>query len=129
MVTRTVQAQSQSKAEKPQRFVFVLLENFTMLCFACAVESLRIANRMAGRQIYDWTLAGEGGETVSCSAGIQYALNQDLEELSRDDTIMICGGIDVQAATTKRVVSWLRREARRGATVAGLCTAGYTLAT
>jgi transcriptional regulator GlxA family with amidase domain len=34
---------------KPRRFVFVLLEEFTMLCFSAAVESLRIANRMSGR--------------------------------------------------------------------------------
>jgi transcriptional regulator GlxA family with amidase domain len=51
-----------------------------------------------------------------------------LIELDRDDTIMLCGGIDVQKATTKRTLNWLRREARRGATIAGLCTAGYTLA-
>jgi len=48
-------------------------------------------------------------------------------ELQRDDTIMVCGGLDVQNATTKRMLNWLRREARRGVTVAGLCTAGYTL--
>ena len=40
---------------KPRRFVFALLENFTMLCFAAAVESLRIANRMAGRELYRWS--------------------------------------------------------------------------
>jgi hypothetical protein len=35
---------------KPRRFVFVLLDNFTMLCFACAIEPLRIANRMSGKR-------------------------------------------------------------------------------
>jgi transcriptional regulator GlxA family with amidase domain len=48
--------------------------------------------------------------------------------MNRDDTIVICGGIDVQAASSKRVLNWLRREARRGAIIGGLCTAGYTLA-
>ncbi len=113
---------------KPRRFVFVLLENFTMLCFSCALESLRIANRMAGKQLYDWTLIGEGGEEVRCSAGTGFRLDAGLEEMSRDDTILICGGIDVQAASTKKVLNWIRREARRGATIGGLCTAGYTLA-
>jgi len=36
----------ESTGDKPRRFVFVLLDQFTLLCFACAVESLRIANRM-----------------------------------------------------------------------------------
>ncbi len=99
-----------------------------MLCFSSAVEALRIANRMSGHELYSWALAGEGGEIAHCSAGIGYKLDMDLDELQRDDTIMLCGGINVQAATSKRVLNWLRREARRGATIGGLCTAGYSLA-
>ncbi len=99
-----------------------------MLCFSSAVEALRIANRMSGHELYSWALAGEGGEMAHCSAGIGYKLDMDLDELQRDDTIMLCGGINVQAATSKRVLNWLRREARRGATIGGLCTAGYSLA-
>ncbi len=113
---------------KQRRFVFVLLNNFTMLCFACAVESLRIANRMAGKPLYTWDLVGEGGQTIACSNGIETKLHSDLSELNRDDTVLVCGGIDVQAATTKKMLNWLRREARRGVTMGGLCTAGYTLA-
>lgn len=113
---------------KPKRYVFVLLDNFTMLCFASAVESLRIANRMANKKLYDWVLAGEHGDTVICSNGTEFKLQMELGELSRDDVVMVCGGVDVQKATTKRIVSWLRREARRGVRMAGLCTAGYTLA-
>ena len=50
-------------AEKTRRFVFVLLENFTMLSFASAVECLRIANRMAGRPAYciNGVIIGEDG--------------------------------------------------------------------
>ena len=114
--------------DKPKRYVFVLLENFTLLSFAAAVECLRIANRMAGKEIYSWKVIGEGGETLPSSAGATFALDGDLDELSRDDTIMVCGGIDVQAATTKRLLGWLRREARKGVVVGGLCTAAFSLA-
>lgn len=118
----------QQTETKPQRFVFVLLNNFTMLCFSCALESLRIANRMSERPLYEWILVGEGGETVNCSAGTSFALDGDLGELQRDDIVLVCGGIDVQASTTRKMLNWLRREARRGLTLGGLCTAGYTLA-
>lgn len=110
-----------------KRFVFVLMDNFTMLSFAGAMEALRIANRMVPGS-YSWTLTGEGGETKRCSAGIVFQLDGDLSELSRDDTIILCGGTDVQNATTKRLLNWLRREARRGVSIAGLCTASYTMA-
>ncbi|MEM9636617.1 MAG: GlxA family transcriptional regulator [Pseudomonadota bacterium] len=115
-------------ADKPKRFVFVLLQDFTLLCFSAAVESLRIANRMAGKQVYEWRIIGEGGDIIHASSGSGFKLDGDLEELNRDDTVMVCGGIDVQAATTKRVLGWLRREARKGLLMGGLCTAAYTLA-
>ncbi|PKP80024.1 MAG: AraC family transcriptional regulator [Alphaproteobacteria bacterium HGW-Alphaproteobacteria-2] len=113
---------------KPRRFVFLLLERFTLISFASAVEALRLANRMAGRTLYTWATAGENGESVTCSAGIGFRLDMGLDELAREDTLMVCGGIDVQSATTKRIVNWLRREARRGVAVGGLCTAAHALA-
>lgn len=117
-----------TKPSRPRRFVFVLLDNFTMLSFASALESLRIANRMAGADLYSWRLIGEGGEEMTCSAGTTFKLDGDLDDIPRDDTILVCGGIDVQKATTKRVISWLRREARKGPVIGGLCTAAFTLA-
>ncbi|MEQ6248065.1 GlxA family transcriptional regulator [Sulfitobacter sp. HNIBRBA3233] len=114
--------------DKPRRFVFVLLNNFSLLCFSTAIESLRIANRMAGRTIYEWKIIGEGGESAACSAGTVFQLDDDLGDLGREDTVLVCSGIDVQDATTKKVLSWLRREARKGLIIGGLCTAAYTLA-
>ena len=113
---------------KPTRFVFVLMDQFTMLCFASALECLRLANRAAGYQLYDWLIIGEGGEAVTCSNGCTFRLTGGLEVLDRDDTVMLCGGLQIHNATTKPLLNWVRREARRGVTLAGLCTAGYTLA-
>lgn len=113
---------------KPRRFVFVLLRDFTLLSFASAVECLRIANRMSGRRLYEWRLIGEGGEEASCSSGTAFRLDGDLDDLARDDTILLCGGQDVQAATTKRLLAWLRREVRKGLAVGGLCTAAFSMA-
>ncbi|KRS18140.1 GlxA family transcriptional regulator [Roseovarius indicus] len=112
----------------PRRFVFVLLENFSLLSFAAALDCLRIANRMADKTLYTWVTTGESGDTVGCSAGTRFHLDMPLEELSRDDTMLICGGTDIQQATTKKLLNWLRREARRGLRVGGLCTASYVMA-
>ncbi len=112
----------------PRRFVFLLLDRFTMLAFASAIEPLRIANRVAGKTLYTWALVGEGGETAVCSNGTAFRLDLGLDEIDRDDILLVCGGIDVQRATTRGVLNWLRREARRGVTVGGLCTGAHALA-
>ena len=75
---------------KPRRFVFALLENFSMLSFSSAVESLRIANRMADKTLYEWMLVGEGGDMVRCSAGTVFVLDDGLTDLNRDDTVILC---------------------------------------
>ena len=99
-----------------------------MLSFAGAIEPLRIANRVLGSQAYSWVLAGENGIEATCSNGASFKLDMGLEEITREDTVLVCGGIDVQEATTKPVLNWLRREARRGAAIGGLCTGAYTVA-
>ena len=52
-----------AKPAEPRRFVFVLLDNFTLLSFASALECLRIANRMLDEKVYSWMLIGR----ICCS--------------------------------------------------------------
>ncbi|MCB1341524.1 MAG: GlxA family transcriptional regulator [Pseudooceanicola sp.] len=121
-------AKAVAPAVKTRQFVFVLVDNFTLLSFAAALESLRIANRMGEETLYTWKLVSEDGAPVRCSAGVVFQVDGDLGELTREDTILVCGGIDIQDATTKRLLNWLRREARKGLIVGGLCTAAFSLA-
>ncbi|PTE23602.1 AraC family transcriptional regulator [Cereibacter changlensis JA139] len=128
MSTSPRKATHVAKIESPRRFVFLLLDRFTMLSFAGAIEPLRIANRVAGAPLYSWALAGEGGEFATCSNGAAFKLDMGLDEIEREDTLLVCGGIDVQKSTTRGIIGWLRREARRGVVIGGLCTGSYALA-
>ncbi|MDT8855628.1 GlxA family transcriptional regulator [Paracoccaceae bacterium Fryx2] len=117
-----------SKDAVARRFVFLLLDRFTLLSFAGAIEPLRIANRVSGENLYRWALAGEGGDAIACSNGASFKLDMGLDEIDRDDTVLVCGGIDVQRASSRAVIGWLRREARRGVIIGGLCTGAYAVA-
>ena len=114
--------------ERPRRFIFVLLDNFSLHCFASAIDSLRIANRMSGRRLYGWHLWSEGARAVSSSAGTSFNAEADLGPVGAGDTILLCGGLDIREATTKPLLTWLRREVRGDVIAGGLCTAAYTLA-
>ncbi|MCV6585053.1 MAG: GlxA family transcriptional regulator [Marinibacterium sp.] len=128
MQDRAKRTEHDQDAPATRRFVFVLLDQFTLLSFASALECLRLANRYFDEPVYDWTFVGESGDHAECSTGTQFRLMGGLEELHRDDTIVLCGGIGIQQATTKPLLNWLRREARKGLRVCGLCTASYTMA-
>ncbi|NOX39473.1 MAG: GlxA family transcriptional regulator [Alphaproteobacteria bacterium] len=114
--------------QRVRHFEFLLLKKFSMSSFTAAVEPLRIANRMAGRDLYSWALASEDGEFACASNGVEVRVHHGLGSINRDDTIMVCGGVQIKEATTKPVLNWLRREARKGASIGSLCTASYTVA-
>lgn len=114
--------------DQPEQFVFLLLDNFSMIAFAAAVEPLRIANRMSGKTLYAWRMASEDGEVATCSNGSRLMVDMGLEALGRDQKIIACGGVNIRAASTKPILSWLRRESRRGMEVGAICTATHTLA-
>ena len=111
-----------------RQFVFLLLDRFSMLAFASALEPLRLANRAAGRTLYSWRLVGESGAQAECSNRTRFALDGGLDDVDHDSVVLICGGIDVQRATTPAILNWLRRQARHGVSMAGICTGAYTLA-
>jgi transcriptional regulator GlxA family with amidase domain len=113
---------------RPQHFAFVLLDNFTLMAFAGAIEPLRLANRMAGRTLYHWSVLTEAGAPAHASNGVVIQADGPLGEVGRETTIVVVGGIRVKAAITRPLLTWLRREARRGAAVAALCTGAEAIA-
>jgi len=117
-----------SRQNAVKRFVFLLLPNYSLIAFANAVEALRLANRMSRQELYSWTLATEDGAPVACSSGLSFGVSSGLEELLREDTVLVCGGARVKLAVNQKLMNWARREARRGVAFGGLCTGTYLLA-
>ena len=117
-------------SDKPRRFTFLLLDRFTMLPFTAAIEPLRLANRAAGRDLYSWRLVGPGRDWATCSNGARVALDGGLDDTSpeRDDVVIACGGTEIAREATKPVLTWLRKQARGGATVGAVCTGAWVLA-
>ncbi|AUH63145.1 GlxA family transcriptional regulator [Paracoccus zhejiangensis] len=122
---------------KPRRFTFLLLERFTMLPFSGVIEALRLANRAAGKTLYEWRLVGPQGDVAHCSNGTGMVLDAGLEDLSSfgeratprgDQVVIVCGGIDVRKEATKPVLNWLRRQERGGAIIGAVCTGAWVLA-
>ena len=109
-------------------FIFLLLKNFSMISYASAIEPLRLANRTASTTLYEWSTLSEGGRPVCCSNGTEVVVDGDLAAVGHNDVIVICGGVDIAAATTPAIINWLRREASKGVKVAGTCTAAHTMA-
>lgn len=115
--------------------VFFLVPRFTLLAFAAAVETLRIANRMLGYEAYLWRLASDDGQKVFSSSGIALDADTSLADERRSitgdrrpDMVVICSGIDVEAYDNRSLGAWLRETHNRGIAVGSLCTGAHVLA-
>ncbi|MGP9805160.1 GlxA family transcriptional regulator [Paracoccus sp. NSM] len=118
-------------SQKPRRFTFLLLDRFTMLPFTAAIEPLRLANRASGQALFEWRLVGPGGDVATCSNGTRVLLDAGLESEAtpgRDEVVIVCGGTEIAREATRPVLSWLRRQARGGASIGAVCTGAWILA-
>jgi len=124
-----------AKAYIKRSLVFFLVNDFTMVAFATALEPLRIANRMLGYEAYRWRLASADGKPVAASNGVLCAVDTSLDEerrkmsgQDRPSMVVVCSGINVEDQGSKTVYAWLREEYNRGVAIGGLCTGAYILA-
>ena len=122
-------------SQKKRSIVFFLIPQFTMLPFAAAVETLRIANRMLGYPAYEWRIASLDGQKVMSSSGICLEADTCLADErryvsgeNRPEMAIICSGIDVDQHINKSVNAWLREAYNRGIAIGSLCTAAHILA-
>jgi transcriptional regulator GlxA family with amidase domain len=119
---------SKAGLSRPERFVFLLLENFTLIAFAGAIEPLRLANRMAGRTLYQWQVVSETGGPVTASNGVVLQAEAGLGEIPRGAAIVVVGGVQVKQAISRPVLTWLRRQARKGLAIGAVCTGAQVIA-
>lgn len=114
--------------DAPRRFVFLLTPGYSAMTFSMAMETVRVASRMAGREVFSTVVCAEGGVPVHDSLGAEFPIDHGLEEVRRDDTIFLCSGADVRDVCSPAVLQWVRRSARQGCAIAGLTTGVWIMA-
>jgi transcriptional regulator GlxA family with amidase domain len=115
-------------AGAPYRVGFFLVPDFTMIAFASAVECLRLANWVMGREAYAWTMVSADGKPVKASNKLEIAAAGTLADCGPLDAVFVCGGQDVHGFDDRTVLAGLRRRVAHGATLGALCTCTHVLA-
>lgn len=116
-------------------FVFYLVPEFTLLAFSSAIEVLRLANQVAGREYYRWRLVSADGHPVVASNGTRISVDHSLDkeraghhDLPKPFMALICSGHRVEDYVDKSMGAWLRECRRMKISVGALCTGTYLLA-
>jgi len=111
-----------------QKIGFLLLPGFPLMSYASAVEPLRAANVLAGRELYAWSNLTIDGEPVEASAGVRIPPDLALEAAGGLDVVFVCAGGNPATFDHKPTFARLRALASSGVAVGGMSGGAYILA-
>jgi transcriptional regulator GlxA family with amidase domain len=110
------------------KYAFLTLANYSLIAVANALEPLRMANRLVGKDVYEWSVVSIDGQASESSSGLKLNPAGTLDKLGPVDILFVCGGINIREAVSPALVTALRRLAERRVSLGALCTGGYALA-
>lgn len=111
-----------------RHFGFLVLPGFSMIAFTNAIEPLRMANQLAGGELYRWSVYSMEGGAVIASDGLTAMPTRRVDEAALPEVLLVCGGADGPCAPDEELARLLRRLAQRGVALGALCSGVSALA-
>jgi transcriptional regulator GlxA family with amidase domain len=112
----------------PFRVGLLLVDGFALMSYASAVEPLRAANLLAGRELYAVLNVAAAGAAARSSGGALVPGGAAVGDPPDFDLLLVVAGGDPVAFRDERAFAWLRRAARAGVTLGGVSGGPVVLA-
>lgn len=119
-----------SVSQPPIRVAFVLLDNFSLMAFAGAVDALVTANLMTREPLVEVLSVSASSDLVTSDLGTAISTDCQLSALheQRLDLLVVCGGFRVCLQSTPLIRSTLCCFDALGTTLGGLWNGSFFLA-
>ena len=93
----------------PRHIGFLMVEGFTMIAFANAIEAFRMANYVSKQDLYRFSVAGLVNGHTNASNHISVNHTASMADLLSCDMVFVCGGFDLSNMDSAALRSWLQR--------------------
>jgi len=114
---------------EPTDVGFMLIPGFALMSYASAVEPLRAANALSGRELYRWWHVTPDDKAVEASNGVTVLPDfAKTKIVAPPALLLVCAGGNPAVYSNRAVFAWLRQIARRGVTLGGISGGPYILA-
>jgi transcriptional regulator GlxA family with amidase domain len=107
---------------------FLLIPDFGLLSYASAVEPLRVANLLSGRQLYRWSHISIDGQPAMASNGVSVEPQFRVGDTLDFDCVFVCAAGNPALFTDASTLRWLQQLARRGVRIGGISGGPFVLA-
>lgn len=106
----------------------LIVPGFSLIAFAAAIDTLRLANRIEGTELYTWNTLTVDGNPVQASNGLEVGPDLSIRDSQSFDTVFVCGGIKISKTWSPSLGKWLQALGKKGIPLGSLCTGTYLLA-
>ncbi|SDS84823.1 GlxA family transcriptional regulator [Pseudomonas oryzae] len=119
---------NRAPAPRPlESIAFLLVEHFSLVALAAALEPLRLANQLSGRGLFRWHTLTLDGRPVRASNGMLVAPDGAARG-QQADALILCGGDGSTRLDDPAHARLLREQATRGVHLGALGSGSWTLA-
>ena len=119
-------------ARPAYRIGFVLVPGFALFDLACALESLREANRALGWTAYQWVTFADKTTRVRAGNGVEVPVDATIDSGTRVDRLFVCadgelGDFEFSRSVSAGLCRWLQRLDRAGVRLGAIGAGTYVL--
>ncbi|MCP3675777.1 MAG: GlxA family transcriptional regulator [Gammaproteobacteria bacterium] len=109
-------------------FIFLVLPEFSLIAYAAAVDTLRLANRVSEKKLYTWQTITPSSKTVQASNGLSIKPDKIFTGKESCNIFFVCGGVKIKNSWSKSLGTRLRSIDKSGIAIGSLCTGTFILA-
>ncbi|RWX81730.1 GlxA family transcriptional regulator [Neorhizobium lilium] len=111
-----------------QHFDILVLPEINLILVASVIEPLRAANRIAGRELYRWTLHSPDGGTIETKSGIPVPVAGAFRPGRETDPLFVLASYNWKRHATRELKFQLSQTARHRSLIAGIEAGSFILA-
>jgi AraC family carnitine catabolism transcriptional activator len=120
--------------EEPETFGFLLAPKFSMMAFVSALEPLRVANRLAQKELYRWEIVSRDGAPVAASNDLSLVADHAIDRRPGEGHsgkfagVVVCASFEPEVHYDRRIGQWLKGLDRAGVALGSIDTGSFFLA-
>lgn len=107
---------------------FLLVEDFSAMCLMSAMEGLRAANYVLGKEAYRWSIVSHDGKPVRASNGLVIAADWDLGADASPDYLFVVSSFVNDPPYRGKLNTRLRHFDRKGVKLGAISCGSFILA-
>jgi AraC family carnitine catabolism transcriptional activator len=112
----------------PLEIAVLLLPRFSLMALASVLEPFRIANRLAGLELYRWRFVSPEAGPIKASSGLPITAELSVRDPIAARRVIICSSFEPLAAASRDTLRWLRGLDATGTELWAVDTGAFLLA-